>query len=283
MNEVVDLAFIGGSGLYEIDGITTLDTISCDTPFGNPSGEIVVGEISNRLVAFLPRHGIGHELSPSEVPYAANIYALKSLGVKNIISMSAVGSLQESLSPGCFVLPDQLIDRTHKRKNTFFDEGVVAHVSMADPFCSRLTRCVNDQLDVLGITNRMGGTYIAIEGPHFSTRAESHLYKSWGASIIGMTASPEVKLAREAEICFVTVAMVTDYDCWKGDTVSTEMVLESMSSNSKQAKELIVKIGSIFSESPDCGCRKALQGSLINKNFTDGHPAKLLIQKYISL
>jgi 5'-methylthioadenosine phosphorylase len=223
------IAVIGGSGLYEIDGARLIDTLDVSTPFGAPSDRIAIVDIGGERVAFLPRHGRGHRLLPSEVPARANIWALKSIGVEQIVSVSAVGSLGEEYSPGTFVLPDQLIDRTTRRPNSFFGDGVVGHVSFAEPFCHHMRERIAVVLQRTGHAFRDRATLVCMEGPAFSTRAESQLHRSWGAHLIGMTALPEAKLAREAELCYATVAMVTDWDCWRGEEegVTLAMVLGS--------------------------------------------------------
>ncbi|HKG55592.1 MAG TPA: S-methyl-5'-thioadenosine phosphorylase, partial [Anaerolineales bacterium] len=214
MTETVSLAILGGSGLYEMPGLTEPHEHDILTPFGETSAPIVVGTLEGERIAFLARHGIGHHITPSEVPYRANIYALKSLGVERIISISACGSLQEQFAPGHIVIPDQIYDNTHGRARSFFGEGLVAHVSVADPFCSDLSDQLEEAVRLAGGVLHRGGSLITIEGPRFSTKAESNTYRGWGMSIIGMTASPEAFLAREAEICYATMAHVTDYDVW---------------------------------------------------------------------
>ena len=209
------IAIMGGSGLYEMEGLADVREVELDTPFGKPSDAIILGELEGVKVAFLPRHGRGHVISPTMLPFKANIYALKTLGVERIISISAVGSLKEELRPLDLVIPDQLIDRTRQRSSTFFDGDVVAHVTFADPFCPALSSLLYRSAKGSGAVAHLGGTYVVMEGPAFSTRAECAVYRSWGADIIGMTALPEAKLAREAEICYATMACITDYDCWR--------------------------------------------------------------------
>ncbi|HSK89253.1 MAG TPA: S-methyl-5'-thioadenosine phosphorylase, partial [Anaerolineales bacterium] len=214
MTEHVTLAIIGGSGLYAMAGLSDTQEHHITTPFGKTSAPIIVGTLEGQRVAFLARHGIGHHITPSEVPYRANIYALKSLGVQRIVSISACGSLQQEFAPGHIVIPDQIYDNTHGRARSFFGEGLVAHISVADPFCADLSGQLESAVRMAGGTTHRGGSFITIEGPRFSTKAESNTYRSWGMSIIGMTASPEAFLAREAEICYATMAHVTDYDVW---------------------------------------------------------------------
>ena len=235
------IGFIGGSGLYDLDGLEERREVSVETPFGEPSDAITTGVLSGVGLAFLPRHGRGHRISPTELPARANVYALKSLGVERIVSISAVGSLAEEVAPMDLVVPDQLIDRTRGRESTFFGGGMVAHVAFADPFCPDLSGLVAQAARARGVTAHAGGAYVVIEGPAFSTRAESMLYRSWGASVIGMTALPEAKLAREAEICYTTMALVTDYDCWheSEETVSVDLIVSNLLKNVASSQEII--------------------------------------------
>ena len=258
------IGFIGGSGLYEMAGLEGAQVVDVDTPFGSPSDSIVVGEMSGEGVAFLPRHGRGHRISPSNLPARANIYALKTLGVERVVSISAVGSLQERIRPLDMVVPHQLIDRTRCRPGTFFDEGIVAHVSFADPYCPVLSDAVwkaaSDEA-----TAHIGGACVVIEGPQFSTRAESELFRSWGAAIIGMTALPEARLAREAEMCYATLALVTDYDTWHDteEEVSVELVVQNLLRNVDASRRVI---RSLLTEIPferNCGCASALENAII--------------------
>ncbi len=221
-----DIAVIGGSGLYEMEGLTRVRELRVSTPFGKPSDAIVIGTLAEQRVAFLSRHGRGHRISPSMINYRANIYALKSLGVSRIISVSAVGSMKEHIKPGHLVLPDQFIDRTTQRMGTFFDQGLVAHVAFAEPICGELSGIVRRAAKQVGATTHVGGTYVCIEGPQFSTKAESRLYRQWGVDVIGMTNIPEAKLAREAEMCYATLALVTDFDCWHAteESVTVEAI-----------------------------------------------------------
>ena len=241
MTEKVSLAIIGGSGLYEMPGLTDAYEHDVTTPFGKTSAPIVIGALEGEGVAFLARHGIGHHITPTEVPYRANIYALKSLGVERIVSISACGSLQEEFAPGHIVIPDQIYDNTHGRARSFFGEGLVAHVSVADPFCHDLSNQLESAVKQAGGEIHRGGSFITIEGPRFSTRAESNTYRAWGMSIIGMTASPEAFLAREAEICYATMAHVTDYDVWHVSEapVTVEMVIQTLNKNTAIAQEAV--------------------------------------------
>ena len=239
--EKIDIGIIGGSGLYAMPGITGLREHFIDTPFGAPSDAYMVGELDGRPVAFLPRHGRGHRILPSELNFRANIYGMKSLGVEYILSVSAVGSLKEEHKPTDFVIPDQFIDRTFARASTFFGEGVVAHVGFGDPVCSVVSRAFEQACQQVGVVGKLGGTYVCMEGPQFSTRAESNLYRSWGADVIGMTNLQEAKLAREAEMSYATLAMVTDYDCWREghDDVTVEQVIKVMHQNSENAGKVV--------------------------------------------
>lgn len=235
------IGVIGGSGLYEIDGLENAEQVLVDTPWGAPSDALVKGRVGDVEMVFLPRHGKGHRLSPTTVPYRANIDALKRLGCTDILSISACGSLQERYAPGEFVMVDQFIDRTFAREKTYFGPGMVAHVSMADPICSRLSGLAGDAAESVGARVHRGGTYLTMEGPQFSSRAESHLYRQWGCDVIGMTNMPEAKLAREAELPYATIAMVTDYDCWREGEAAVEVtnVLEVMAANTSKAKAAV--------------------------------------------
>lgn len=246
------IGVIGGSGLYEIDGLENAERISLETPWGAPSDALIKGQVGNVTFVFLPRHGKGHRLSPTTVPYRANIDALKRLGCTDILSISACGSLQEQYAPGEFVMVDQFIDRTFAREKTFFGPGMVAHVSVADPVCARLSGLAGDAAEAAGATVHRGGTYLAMEGPQFSSRAESHLYRQWGCDVIGMTNMPEAKLAREAELPYATMAMVTDYDCWRADEAAVEVtnVLEVMAANTTKAKAAITRLAASLQETP---------------------------------
>ncbi len=287
MTELADLAIIGGSGLYEMPGLRNAREHTIDTPFGKTSAPIVVGTLEGRSVAFLARHGIGHHITPSEVPYRANIYALKSLGVQRVVSISACGSLREELAPSHIVIPDQIYDNTHKRARSFFGEGLVAHVSVADPFCKDLSDQVESAVSQAGGVTHRGGSFITIEGPRFSTKAESNTYRSWGMSIIGMTASPETFLAREAEMCYATMAHVTDYDVWHVSEapVTVEMVIQTLNKNTALAQEAIRILASKLKPERDCDCDHALATALITRK--DVIPTEtrqkldLLVKKYL--
>ena len=259
------IAVIGGSGLYEMPGLMNVEQVVATTPFGSPSDSLFVGELGGISIAFLPRHGRGHRLNPTEVPSKANIYALKALGVQQIISISAVGSLQEQIHPLDMVVPDQLVDRTHSRPSTFFENGVVAHISFAEPFCQIMRSLLVEELNKTESAVHDGGTYVVIEGPSFSTMAESKIYRSWEASIIGMTALPEAKLAREAEICYATLACVTDYDVWHEThgAVTVEMVLANLQTNVAVAQKLIRQIVTRLPMDRNCECARALRNAVI--------------------
>jgi 5'-methylthioadenosine phosphorylase len=256
---------IGGSGLYEMEGLADVRSVRVATPFGPPSDTLVVGRLDGVPVAFLPRHGRGHRLLPTEINFRANIYALKAVGVEWIISVSAVGSLRAEIAPGQIVVPDQFIDRTRQRVSTFFGRGVVAHVGFADPFCPRLSAWLVAAGRAVGATVHAGGTYVCMEGPQFSTRAESELYRSWGAHVIGMTNLQEAKLAREAEICFATIAMATDYDCWNAATgdVAIEEVLRVLGANTATATRMIAGTVGRLPAARTCACASALKDAII--------------------
>jgi 5'-methylthioadenosine phosphorylase len=236
-----EIGIIGGSGLYSMPGLTNIEEVAVETPFGEPSEKLVLGTLEGRKVAFLARHGKGHRILPSELNFKANIYALKSLGVTSILSVSAVGSLKEEHKPTDFVIPDQFIDRTFSRSATFFGEGIVGHVGFGDPVCPIVVDTFAKACEEVGVVGKKGGTYICMEGPQFSTRAESNLYRSWGADVIGMTNLQEAKLAREAEISYATLAMVTDYDCWREghDDVTVDQVIAVMHQNSENAQKVV--------------------------------------------
>ena len=287
MTEQVILAMIGGSGLYEMPGLKNAHEHNIDTPFGKTSAPIVVGTLEGERVAFLARHGIGHHITPSEVPYQANIYALKSLGVQRIISISACGSLREELAPGHIVIPDQIYDNTHGRSRSFFGEGMVAHVSVADPFCVDLSDQLESAVSEAGGVVHRNGTFITIEGPRFSTKAESNTYRSWGMSIIGMTASPEAFLAREAEICYATMAHVTDYDVWhvSAAPVTVDMVIQTLNKNTSLAQEAVRVLTRNFKHERRCECAHALASALITRKDVVPPQTRqkldLLIHKYL--
>ena len=259
------VAVIGGSGLYQMEGLEDVREVRPTTPFGDPSDAIVLGRVEGVPTAFLPRHGRGHRLSPSEVPARANFYALKSLGVERVVSVSAVGSLKEDIRPLDLVVPDQLIDRTRSRPSTFFGDGVVAHVALADPFCADLCGQVAQAAEEEGATVHRGGTYVVMEGPAFSTRAESHLYRSWGAGVIGMTALPEAKLAREAEICYTVLACATDYVVWRQseEDVSVEMVIAALLRNVATSQRILRRLIPRLTTDRNCPCATALRNAVI--------------------
>jgi 5'-methylthioadenosine phosphorylase len=259
------LAVIGGSGLYSMEGVEPLEELEVPTPWGLPSDRITIASIAGEAVAFLPRHGRGHRYLPSEVPSAANIWALKWLGVQQIISVSAVGSLSESFSPGEFVLCDGLVDKTSRKPGSFFGQGVVGHIGFADPFCAGMRNAIAGVFRGHGHPHHTAGTYVCMEGPAFSTRAESNLHRSWKAQLIGMTAVPEARMAREAEICYATIAMVTDYDCWKTgeESVSVEMVVATMKKNTQAVQRMIPDIVEALKGREDCGCRHAARNAIM--------------------
>ncbi|MEA3327144.1 MAG: S-methyl-5'-thioadenosine phosphorylase [Chloroflexota bacterium] len=287
MNEVPVLAVIGGSGLYEFEDLKNVKTVEVNTPFGKPSSPITLGTIKGKMVAFLARHGLGHTLPPSEVPYRSNIYALKSLGVKRIVSVSACGSLREAYSPGHIIIPDQIFDFTHKRKRSFFGKGLVAHISVADPFCGSLSDTLEEAIKETTAQYHRGGTYITIEGPRFSTKGESSLYRLWGIDIIGMTASPEVFLAREAEMCYTTMAHVTDYDVWhvSEEPVTVEVVVKTLMKNVRLAQEIIAKLVDLIDPDNICDCESALKDALItDPDHIDPekrHELSIFVDKYL--
>lgn len=287
MADTIKLAVIGGSGLYEIPGLQQAREQVIDTPFGKTSAPIVTGTLEGVPVAFLARHGIGHHITPTEVPYQANIFALKSLGVERIVSISACGSLKKEFAPGHIVIPDQLYDNTRLRPRSFFGEGFVAHVSVADPFCGDFSSHVESAAREAGGVVHQGGSFITIEGPRFSTRIESNTFRSWGMSIIGMTAAPEAFLAREAEICYATMAHVTDYDVWhvSEEPVTVDMVIQTLNRNTSLAQEAIRALARNFTAERNCECERALSTALITRK--DAIPAEtrkklgLLTHKYL--
>jgi 5'-methylthioadenosine phosphorylase len=263
------IGVIGGTGLYRVEGMTDIEEVTIQTPFGNPSDSIMIGKVSGVAMAFLPRHGRGHRISPTEIPVRANLWALKSLGVEWVISVSAVGSLREEIAPRDLVIPDQLYDRTKNRVNSFFEQGIVVHCAFAEPFCPTLSKLLLEaacELD--GVKVHMGGTYVCMEGPLFSTRAESQIYRKLGMDIIGMTALPEAKLAREAELCYATIACATDYDCWheSKESVTVEMVIGHLHANVANAQRMLrliaQKIPSIHLDQ-SCDCAQALATSIV--------------------
>ncbi len=289
MDEPISLAVIGGSGLYDLPGLTEPLEVTPETPFGKPSAPIVIGRLEGRRVAFLARHGIGHHLMPSEVPYRANIFALKLLGAQRVLSVSACGSLREELAPGHIVIPDQLYDNTRGRVRSFFGEGLVAHLSVPNPFCPDLSAQVQEAAREAGGRVHAGGTFITIEGPRFSTRSESHLYRQWGMSLIGMTTAPEAFLAREAEMCYAVMAHVTDYDVWHTNVapVTVDVVIQTLAKNTELAQTAIRTLLQALRPKRECGCEDALANSLITRReaipqdtVRKLHP---LIKKYVDL
>jgi 5'-methylthioadenosine phosphorylase len=284
------IGVIGGSGLYQMDALTDIEEIYLDTPFGKPSDAFIVGNLGGVRVAFLPRHARGHLLTPTEIPFRANIYGMKMLGVDWIISASAVGSLREELKPMDIVFPDQFFDRTRQRASTFFGEGIVAHVNFADPVCHQLCDIMEEvaKEKTEGIDIHRGGTYICMEGPAFSTRAESEVYRSMGMSVIGMTNLQEAKLAREAEICYSTMALVTDYDCWHPghDSVTVDMVIEFLTKNTKNAQVIIAgTIERLATEQPECDIKHSLKNAIITQRDKISPEVKqrlkAIIDKYV--
>jgi 5'-methylthioadenosine phosphorylase len=281
------IGVIGGSGLYEIEGLEDLEEVELETPFGKPSDAITLGTLEGKRIAFLPRHGRGHRLSPTEVPARANIYVLKSLGVEWLISVNTVGSLREEIKPLHIVIPHQLIDRTKGRVNSFFDGGIVVHTGFAEPFCLILRRILGEVGEGVGTEVHREGVCVVIEGPLFSTKAESQLYRSLGADIIGMTTLPEAKLAREAEMCYATIACVTDYDCWreKEEVVTTEMVKANLERCMEMAKGMIKRACARLPRRRECGCATALKDAIITAQHCIPQETKerfaLLIGKYV--
>lgn len=284
----ISIGVIGGSGLYGMEGLEEVEEISVDTPFGSPSDHLVVGMLGGKRVAFLARHGRGHRILPSEINFRANIYAMKVLGVETLISASAVGSLKEKHRPLDILIPDQFFDRTQGRGSTFFGEGLVGHISFAHPVCPDLGRKLESAATTVGVKASRGGTYLCMEGPAFSTLAESNLYRSWGMDVIGMTNLQEAKLAREAEICYATLALVTDYDCWHPDhdAVTVDQVITVLNQNSENAQKVIHEVISQLGEIPSCKCRSALRSALLTERsvIPDATKEKLrpLIGKYLS-
>jgi 5'-methylthioadenosine phosphorylase len=287
MSETPVLGVIGGSGLYSIAALTNVETIEVDTPFGKPSAPITLGKLAGKTVAFLARHGIGHWISPTEVNYRANIYAFKKLGVPRIVSISACGSLRADYIPGDIVIPDQLFDFTKNRPRTFFGDGLVVHAGVADPFCPDLSAKVLQAVVAAGANTHQGGTLITIEGPRFSTKGESNTYRAWGMSIIGMTACPEAFLAREAEICYATMAHVTDYDVWHvtEETVSVEMVVRTLMKNTEVAQHAIELLLEDLTPEQSCSCSSAMKDALITQPARVPAETRnklgLLVEKYL--
>lgn len=283
-----EIGIIGGSGLYAMPGLTDVREVRVETPFGDPSGAFVLGDLEGRRVAFLARHGRGHRILPSELNFRANIYGMKKLGVERILSMSAVGSLKEEHKPTDFVITDQFIDRTSRRISTFFGEGIVAHVAFGDPVCAEVGKAIADGCAREGVVGKRGGTYVCMEGPQFSTRAESNLYRSWGADVIGMTNLQEAKLAREAEICYATVAMVTDYDCWREghDDVTVDQIVAVIHQNAANACKVVKAAVAAMPRERKCACGSALKFAMLTDPKAipaeARHKLDLLIGKYLN-
>jgi 5'-methylthioadenosine phosphorylase len=281
-----EIGIIGGSGLYHMPGFEQQEESSMVTPFGAPSDNYILGALAGRKVAFLARHGRGHRISPSELNFRANIYGMKSLGVERIISLSAVGSLKEEHRPQEFVVPDQFFDRTRGRISTFFGEGLVAHISFADPICPEMSEVVTGACRAAGVTVKPGGTYLCMEGPAFSTKAESNVYRSWGMDVIGMTNLQEAKLAREAEICYVTVAMVTDYDCWhpEHDAVTVSDIIANLVTNAENACKVVAAAVGAMPQARACKCGSALAHAILTDRAMVPEATKqklgILIDKY---
>jgi 5'-methylthioadenosine phosphorylase len=281
------VGIIGGSGLYDIEGMEQIREIRVRTPFGRPSDAVMTGTLGGISVAFLSRHGRGHRVNPTAINYRANLYALKSLGVQRVISVSAVGSMKEAIKPGDVVLPDQFIDMTKRRTSTFFDEGLVAHVAFADPICRSLSQALAQAAEAVGATMHRGGTYVCIEGPQFSTKAESRLYRTWGVDVIGMTNMPEAKLAREAELCYATMALATDYDCWHEteECVTVDAILATLHRNVTLAKQLLVKVIPDLGGASPCACNQALRDAIVTPRDRISAAIKrrvgLLIDRYM--
>jgi len=282
------IGIIGGSGLYEIEGLKDAKWVKVDTPFGEPSDEYMIAELSGREVVFLPRHGRGHRIMPSELNYPANIYGMKKLGVETIVSGSAVGSFREEIKPLDILIPDQFVDRTNQsRKTTFFGGGIVTHISFSQPTCPALSKALYDTGKSFGLDMHLGGTYLNMEGPAFSTKAESELHKSWGMDVIGMTNMPEARCAREAEICYATMAMITDYDCWHQEMAHVDigMIIQNLMKNADNAKKILTKVIAGLDERRDCVCASALENAIITRpEFIPDDVKKkldLIIGKYI--
>jgi 5'-methylthioadenosine phosphorylase len=282
-----EIGIIGGSGLYQMPGLTQTRELKQDTPFGDPSDEYILGTLEGRKVAFLSRHGRGHRLMPSELNFRANIYGFKQLGVERILSLSAVGSLKEEHKPLEFVIPDQFYDRTRQRVSTFFGDGVVAHVAFADPVCPEVAQAMQQACGAFGVVGKRGGTYLCIEGPQFSTKAESNLYRSWGMDVIGMTNLQEAKLAREAEICYATLAMVTDYDCWHPahDSVTVDQIVAVLLKNAANACNVVREAVKVMPKARHCKCGSALASAIISDPklipAATRKRLKLILEKYL--
>jgi 5'-methylthioadenosine phosphorylase len=281
------IGILGGSGLYSMPGFEVESEVALDTPWGSPSDNYIVGRLAGREVAFLARHGRGHRISPSELNFRANIYGFKKLGVERIISLSAVGSLKEEHRPLDFVIPDQFFDRTKARPSTFFGDGLVAHIGFADPVCPHLSQLLYQACRDEGVTVKLGGTYLCMEGPQFSTKAESNVYRSWGMDVIGMTNLQEAKLAREAELCYVTVAMVTDYDCWHPDHdhVTVAQIIDNLIKNADNARKVVLRAVASLPDKRECKCDSALATAIITDRKAIPDAAKqrleLLVGKYL--
>ncbi len=286
MSQKVEIGIIGGSGLYHMPGFEVQEEVRLSTPFGDPSDAYIIGKLEGHQVAFLARHARGHRISPSELNFRANIYGMKMLGVERILSLSAVGSMKIEHKPLDFVIPDQFFDRTRGRISTFFGGGIVAHISFADPICPQLSSAAHTCAQASGITSKLGGTYLCMEGPAFSTRAESNIYRTWGMDVIGMTNLQEAKLAREAEICYVTIAMVTDYDCWheEHDAVTVEQIIGTLNQNAENACKLVRQIVKTLAAERACKCGSALKHAILTDMKTVPQEAKdrlgLLLGKY---
>jgi len=265
---IARIGIIGGSGLYRMEGMSNIEEVNVSTPFGKPSDTMILGSLEETEIVFLPRHGRGHHISPTELPVKANIYALKSLGVERIISVNAVGSLKEDIRPMDLIIPNQLIDHTKGRESTFFTNGMVAHIAFAEPFCPTLSQVLSAAATKAGARVHDTGTYLAIEGPQFSTKAESRLYRSWGADVIGMTALPEAKLAREAEICYTSLAFVTDYDCWHPtyESVTTEIILTNLEKGVDTARRILRLAIPDIPRQRDCPCATALKDAIVTSS-----------------
>jgi len=283
----IDIGVIGGSGLYQMEGLENVKEVEIDTPFGSPSDNFIVGRLRGKGIAFLPRHRRGHTIQPSDLNFRANIYGMKRLGVKRILSVSAVGSMKEDICPGDIVIPDQFYDQTKRRVSTFFGDGVVAHVSMADPVCPDLLEVLYEAATGLGVKVHRGGVYLCIEGPQFSTRGESLIYRQWGVDVIGMTNVTEAKLAREAEICYATIALVTDYDCWHQEeaAVTADAIIAILNKNVEISKRIITEAVGNIPEVRDCPCASAMKNAIITSRDSISPETKerlrLIIGKYI--
>lgn len=287
MNPQMTMGIIGGTGLYEMEGIEWQEEINVSTPYGEPSAPYKIGFLNGRKIVFLQRHGFGHKYIPSKIPFRANIYGMKHLGVERIFSASAVGSMKEEIKPGELVLVDQFIDRTYKRETTFFDEGLAIHVGFEDPVCPQLLETLKKSAEKLKLPFHAKGTYICIEGPQFSSRGESFLYRSWNVDVIGMTNATEAKLAREAEICYTTIALSTDFDCWNinEEKVSVELVMENLRQSAERARSLIREVITSLTSEYTCVCQQALKGAMItdrkviSKENLEKH--KMFLGKYL--